>query len=334
MEILSFILVLVGVIVVAGLVYLALLPGGFEARVSMQMNAPVGQIYNQVADLKTWPSWSPWLMHEPKTKLTYSGKAGQEGSSFSWDGKYVGAGTLTHIRLKNDKAIQSRIDFTRPFRSSSESGWEFAPKDKGTEVHWYMKGHMPFFFRFMTKRTKQMIITDYEIGLAFLNQRVDKAAPKFQLGFEGKESLRDFWGWYDSYKGTMEGLPSALGNAFQKLMSQVKQDEIKPTAKPCVVYHKMNPRTGTTVCDSVVPVRKEEKVQPIRQYSGGLYFHTQLKGDYKYLKHAWYAAASHTRMKKMKVNWSRPSLEVYTKNPFDTEDSSQYVTDLYIPLRS
>ena len=337
MEILYFILVVLGLVVIAAIVYLAFLPGHYETRASMLMNVPASKVYDQVVNLKSWPSWSPWLMHEPETKVNYSGEEGQEGSSFSWDTKYLGKGTLTHTKLIKDKAIESRLDFIRPFRSSSESGWEFVEKGENgenTEVHWYMKGRTPFFFRFMVKRIKKMVAMDYELGLAFLNQKVDAKAPKFELDFAGRTTLEDFHGCYDSYEGTLAEMPKAVSESFKKLMSQVKEGKIKPTAKPLIVYHKMNPNTGTTVCDSVVPVAEDAGVQPIRHYKGGVYFRTQLKGDYKYLGNAWHAAVSHIRMRKLKANWSKASFEVYVTNPFDAESSDDYVTDMYIPLRS
>jgi len=334
MEVVYFVLILFGMMVAAVIVYLALLPGHFEARVSMLMNVPANKVYNQVVNLKSWIDWSPWLIHEPKIKLSYSGKVDQEGSSYSWDGQYLGAGTLTHTKLIKDKAIEQKIDFIRPFRSSSKTGWEFVQKGKNTEVHWYMKGRTPFFFRFMVKRIEKMVPMDYELGLALLNQKVDAKAPKFQLDFPGRTSLKDFYGCYDSYKGPLANLPKAVSKSFSNLMSQVKEGKIKPTAKPLIVYHKMNPNAGTTICDSVVPVDEKAEVQPIRHYNGGVYFRVQLKGDYKYLPNAWHAAVSHTRMKKLKANWSRPCLEIYSTNPFDAKHSDQYVTDIYIPLRS
>ena len=338
MTILTYLVILIGLVIAGGLIYLAWLPGRFDVRVSRLMQVPPHKVYEKVAELSGWKDWSPWLMHETDTQVHYEGKAGEPNSSFTWDGKHVGAGTLTHTGLEKNKSIQSRIDFTRPFRSSSESGWEFIPKEGGTEVVWYMKGSMPFFFRFMTKMTQKMVALDYEIGLVLLNKKLDPNADRLKLDFIGEKTLEGFSGMFDSIKEAMPKIPQAMHESFSKLMGHTQKEEIKPPRAPCVAYWKVNMRKEIIACDCVVPLSEEQKQKaapfPIQAYPGGTFFLVRMTGDYKYLKHGWYAANSHVRMKKIKPAKGKPSFEVYENNPFDTKSPNDYVTNLYIPLRS
>ena len=146
-----YLLFLLALIVVAALAYLFTLPADFEVRRSLLMSLDRQRVFDKVRDLTSWNEWSPWLMHEPDAKLTYSGNPDREGGSFSWDGKYIGAGTLTHVRLDAPVRIDQRIVFKRPFKSESEVWWEFADRDGQTEVTWGMRGRMPFFLRFLTR---------------------------------------------------------------------------------------------------------------------------------------------------------------------------------------
>ena len=86
--------------IIAGLValaaiYLASLDGSYQVRRSLQIGVPVKQVFAAIQDLKTWPEWSPWLLHEPDTKIIYSDDCQQEGGFYSWDGNCRLAGFNT-----------------------------------------------------------------------------------------------------------------------------------------------------------------------------------------------------------------------------------------------
>ncbi|MCU7810598.1 MAG: SRPBCC family protein, partial [Candidatus Thiodiazotropha sp. (ex Notomyrtea botanica)] len=145
-------LIIIAFIVAVPLFYLATLDGGFKVRRSLVIASDRKTVFDKVRDFRSWRDWSPWLMHEPDTALTYSDTPDQEGGWYTWDGKTVGAGKLTHVQFTGNEMIEQRIEFKRPFKSVSKVWWEFERTDKGTtRVHWNMAGKMPFLFRFMAK---------------------------------------------------------------------------------------------------------------------------------------------------------------------------------------
>ena len=140
------------------------------------MNVDRQTVFNKVRDFRSWAEWSPWLMHEPDTRLEFSQSPEQEGGWYTWDGDRVGAGKLTHVSIEPPDRIEERIEFLRPFKSVSAVWWEFVDRDGQTEVSWNMKGAMPFFFRFMTRMMSVMIGKDYDLGLALLRGTLDPRA--------------------------------------------------------------------------------------------------------------------------------------------------------------
>ena len=178
-------LIIFAIILAGALLYLSSLDGSYEVRRSLLMSVDARTVFDKVRDFRTWKEWSPWLMHEPETRLEFSENADQEGGSYTWDGARVGAGKLTHESLQPPARIEERIEFTRPFKSVCKVWWEFEDRDGQTEVTWCMQGRMPFFLRFMTAMTKQMIEKDYDLGLAMLRGVLDPTAERPVISFAG-----------------------------------------------------------------------------------------------------------------------------------------------------
>ena len=94
------------VAIAVGAIYLNRLPGGYTVHRSLVIKADRRTVFDKIRDTPSWGEWSPWLMHEPDARLDFSANPGEEGGSYSWDGQYIGAGTLTHARFHD----QDRID--------------------------------------------------------------------------------------------------------------------------------------------------------------------------------------------------------------------------------
>jgi len=80
------IVVTLALIIAGALVYLASLNGSYEVRRSLLMNVDRQTVFNKIRDFKSWAEWSPWLMHEPDTRLEFSESPDQEGGWYTWEG--------------------------------------------------------------------------------------------------------------------------------------------------------------------------------------------------------------------------------------------------------
>ena len=58
-----------------------------------------------------------------------------------------------------------------------------------------------------------------------------------------------------------------------------------------------------------------------------------LRGAHAFLPLAWHALGCHCRMHKIKIDRSRPALEIYHDDPATTDDSNQVKTALYLPIK-
>lgn len=287
----------------AGMViYLFFQEGTYTVRRSQLVNAGIDTVFDKIRDFKSWAEWSPWLIHEPETKLEFSGNCSEEGGFYTWDGQRIGAGKLTHVKFERPHRIVQKIEFFRPFKSVCEVGFEFAEEEGQTRVAWIMQGKMPFLLRFMTKKTRDMIEKDYDLGLAMLNGQLDDNAEYPVLQFEGETVLESVQSLCKGFSGGLEAMEEAMKQGFPKLMDFIEQQDGKAVGAPFSAYHKVDIKTMQFVCDMAIPVEDgiDAGEYQLKKLGGGRFFKVTMKGSYQFLELAWYSAIAHVHMIKLK----------------------------------
>ena len=78
---------------------------------------------------------------DPEAKNTFEGPPAGEGAVFHWAGKRkVGAGRMKITESNPDYLIRIKLDFLKPFPSTSNVEFVFNPEDSQTAVTWTMSG--------------------------------------------------------------------------------------------------------------------------------------------------------------------------------------------------
>jgi effector-binding domain-containing protein len=330
------IIVIIVILIAIPLLYLTTLDGKYSVRRSLEIAAAPKTVFDKIRDLKSWSDWSPWLMHEPDTPLAFSDTPDQEEGWYSWDGKTIGAGKLTHKQFIADTKIEQRLEFKRPFKSVSSVWWEFEPKnDTTTLVHWNMAGSMPFLLRFMTKKMSNYISKDYDTGLYMLRGELEKDAEVPHISFEGPADLPHQSALTIHFEGHLEALKTAMMEGFPKLGKTIDEGQLSTTGYPFTIYHKVDLKKMHFNCDMAVPVAAETTSTEfeVKTFNGGRYYKTTLTGSYEFLELAWYQAYAHLQMQKIRPQMKRASREVYENDPNTVNHSNEIVTSIYIPIQ-
>ncbi len=313
------------------LIYLASLDGDYRVTRSLEIDAPVATVFAAIVDFKSWPLWSPWLMHEPEASLAYSDNYRDEEGYYSWDGKAVGAGKLTHVSIKPNNGILQRIEFLRPFKSTAEVSWDFEDRGDKTLVNWEIAGRMRFLFRFMTKQMEPTIGRDYELGLALLNGYLNSQAPHPEISFIGRQELEDFNYWSIPCNGNLRQLETARPSSIDSLTDAAGGK----AGLALTLYHGFDPLAPSYRTEIAVPVGNNtpRSNYTLHKFGGGRYFQVRLHGGHRFIPLAWHALGSHCRMHGIKRDKSRPAIEIYHDNPAEVDDDNQIKTVLYLPVR-
>jgi len=155
-------------------------PNEFRITRSATMSAPPSAVFAQVNDFHNWDDWSPWAKLDPTAKNSFEGAPSGVGAGFSWDGNNkVGAGRMTIVESKPNDLIRIKLEFFRPFKTTSTAEYTFQPVGNQTEVTWSMFGTSNFMskaFSLMCNMDK-MIGKDFEKGLASMKSIVESGSP-------------------------------------------------------------------------------------------------------------------------------------------------------------
>ena len=132
-----------------------------------------------MADFHRWEAWSPWAKLDPNMQTAYSGSDGAVGSSYGWTGNSeVGEGRMTIVEARPPDSLAIRLEFLKPWKSTSSTRFEFAQLASGTRITWTMDGENNFVGKAfsLVSNLDRMIGTDFERGLASLKAVAESQA--------------------------------------------------------------------------------------------------------------------------------------------------------------
>jgi hypothetical protein len=151
--------------------FIASRPSAFTVQRSLTMKAKPEYIFPFVNSFYRWADWSPWTDLDPEMKRTYEGPVVGVGSVYAWSGNdKVGEGRMTLEESRKNELIRIKLEFTRPFASTSTTTLTLKPASEGSEVTWTMEGHRDFMGKAASLFLDMdaMLGKDFEAGLAKL----------------------------------------------------------------------------------------------------------------------------------------------------------------------
>ena len=161
------------VLIAAVLIFATTRPDSFHVERTTNIKAPPEKIFPLIADLHSWPTWSPYEKLDPAMKKTYSGAANGKGAAFSWDGNSnVGAGRVEIAGTTPSSKIDIKLDMTRPMEGHNNVEFRLTQKEGGTDVTWAMDGQYAYVAKVigLFLNMDKMMGGEFENGLANLKK--------------------------------------------------------------------------------------------------------------------------------------------------------------------
>ena len=130
---------------------------------SIEINAPIEQVYLKVIDLQSWSTWAVWWQRDSTMTTKYSGDVAGKGAKMSWESG-EGNGSLEILDCIDSEYIYNELLFEG--MPPSYGVWSFEETENGTKVTWGFKDKLPFFIHFM----QLLISPDLKEGLEGLKE--------------------------------------------------------------------------------------------------------------------------------------------------------------------
>ncbi len=171
---------LITIVVIAILGIASTRPATFHVERSVTTAASAPVVFDLINDMHQFPKWSPWQDLDPTMKVDYSGAELGVGSSYHWVGNdKVGEGRMTITQSIPADHVIMKLEFLKPFASTSDVTFKLEPQVGGTKVTWAMDGNNNFMSKVMSifMSMDAMIGKDFEKGLGKLKTLAETAPP-------------------------------------------------------------------------------------------------------------------------------------------------------------
>lgn len=338
MKILKYILLLLLLILIASTVFIATLKPDFDIERSKIINAPKSTIYNYVNDYKNYPEFGSWKQDDPSMTFVYAAKTSGKGASYSWKGR-DGDGKMQTITTKDNDSIYQKMEYNG---SKSEVFWTFKDTLGKTKVTWRNKGKMDFptkIFSAFLGGIDNLVGNMYERSLANIDKTLDFEINNFEIKLNGY--VQKTGGFY--LQKTINSNNNDVAKNIQIMIPNIEKfcldNKIKLNGKPFVIYNSYDDLKKTTNFSVGIPMKEEifttvgseymaEKLVPFQAVK------TTLRGDYSHLKQAKNESLAFIDKNNYVTDASNPYIEVYTKTKTDIKNPSQWITEIYVPVKS
>jgi effector-binding domain-containing protein len=339
MKVLKYIVIVLVVLLITSFTYVAVQPNNYDVQRTRIINAPAAVLFNSVNDFKNWEAWSPWVEKEPDLQITYPENTSGVGGSYSWIGK-EGAGNMKTLAVSPYDSISQDMQF-EDFPPSNIY-WKFIKTEKGTVITWGMKSNkMPFILKFyaaISGGMDKMVGPDLQRGLERLDSVAVNSIKAYNVSING---ITEYGGGFYLYKTTnakSSNISQVMGQQYGSISMFMGKNNITMNGMPFTIYHDMNFENGSVIMSNGMPVKEKVVVTGDTDILSG-YMPKQkvlkvtLKGNYNNLPKAWETAMTYITDNNLEQSTDNKPFEIYTTDPGNLPNPSDWVTEIYIPLK-
>ncbi|MBL7857677.1 MAG: SRPBCC family protein [Cyclobacteriaceae bacterium] len=327
-KILLGLLALVVLLVVIGF----FLPGKIDITKSISIQAPAASIFEEINNLEKWQHWDYWNTLDDNMQVTYGDKKEGIGASYSWDGPNVGKGSMTITQSEPDKLVGLDINFTESPAKATYKIESSGENSTLTADFLYDNGLNPI-ARWIGTFIKPEVEKSFDYGLDKIKS-IAEAKPKFSIAIT-EETVSPVS--YISISHTMspkdhEAVSAQISKMFGELYGVVAKAKVQMAGPPFCLYPSYTEESMDMVCAVPVPANAKLPAKyKIQQTSGGPVVKGIHKGSYHTINGVYTQLDQYIANKKLEINGA--PWEVYITDPEEVKDTTQWITEVYYPVK-
>ncbi len=165
----------VGVVVVAGALFIRSRPDRFRVERNALIHAPADVVFGMINDFQQWRQWSPYEKLDPNVTRRFEGPASGTGSIYGWSGNSkAGAGQMTIVESRPGELVAIQFEFYKPFAATNHGTFKLEPAGIGTRVTWSVEGENTVMGKVISAffDMDALLGKNFEEGLANLDRAV------------------------------------------------------------------------------------------------------------------------------------------------------------------
>jgi len=331
-KILIIVLVLAALIAIIGY----MLPKGVYLERSITINATPSSIFEEMNSLQSLDQWNPWSKIDPEMTQTFEGPDTGVGSKVSWQSNNtdVGDGSQEIVESIADEKV--RVELYIGDLGPNYADLTLSTTEGGTLVTWAYEGDMgnnPF-VRYVGLVLDGMLGSKYEEGLNNLKDLVE-SKPAFNADISTTEAdAITYLAIRQTFDVTNpETIGPQMGLAYGKIGAHMGANNIEGAGMPMSVYISLD--SISWVADIAIPVVGDnaEGAGDIiaGATTGGKVVIGIHMGDYNKLETTHSEIMQYIEFKGLEVVGN--AYEIYVTNPGQVQDTAQWQTDVYYPVK-
>lgn len=338
MRILKYLFLLLLLALFATTVYIATLKGDFEVERSIIIKSPRTTVFNYVNDFRNWETFGSWKKEDPNMIFNYPKNTVGKGGAYSWSGN-DSEGEMKTTTVATNQWIRQKMNYNG---SEGIVTWQFKDTVGGTKVSWRVKGIMSFGFKVtsvFSGGAAQVFGSTYEKSLANLGKTIDYEMRTYKIKVNGATKKSGTFYISQTITSKISNVSNNLRILIPRMIHFFAKNKLVMSGKPFVIYHSYDLANGITRLSVCIPIKEEIHIQAGSDMSSGLLLpfssvKTTLTGDYSHSKEALDKTIEYIKKNNFSQNTDVPRIEVYTKNMVQVANPSQWITELYVPIRA
>lgn len=338
MRILKYLFLLFLLALFATTVYITTLKGDFEVERSIVIKSPRTTLFNYVNDFRNWETFGSWKKEDPSMIFNYPKNTVGKDGAYSWSGN-DSEGEMKTTTVITNQLIRQKMNYNG---TEGIVTWQFKDTIGGTKVSWSVKGIMSFGFKVSSifrGGAVQVFGSTYEKSLVNLGKTIDYEMSTYKIKVNGATKKSGTFYINQTITSKISNVSNNLRILIPRMIHFFAKNKLVMTGKPFVIYHNYDLANGITRLSVCIPVKEEIHIQEGSDMGSGLLLpfssvKTTLIGDYSHSKEALEKTIAYIRKNNLSQNTDVPRIEVYTKNMVQVANPSQWITEIYVPIRA
>jgi len=330
------ILVIILLVAILGaLTWAIFLPSDIHISKSIEIDAPVNKVFNQVNNFRNWGNWAPY--QDSLYNARFEGNDVGVGAKMLWSDEKEGESVNTIIISEKNKKIVTELAFNAD--KKAKSIFLFNEQGGVTEITWQMnlKDLSYPFGRFVGFMIQKGAEYNFTLGLNSLKKFVESNKETLDYyGYQIHDDIiqpKSFIG--KDVKSTMENFDKTIGESLKEVISTMGSNNIAPIGYPIIVWNNFKPE-GVSEFICLMEINNKSENDGVNH---NMYYSfpkrrviwLEYKGAYKKSSIAWETLNSYIANNELQMNGS--PYEEYVTDPSIEPDTNKWITNIFFPVK-